>query len=115
MVLLNPAASRGNVGQGIRADLRPELTARMNNPLPSERMSRFSEGEYATPADLGSSARDHSLRESIDAIRARLRTEDQRFQEKAAEARAEGNSKYNSLARFREEDDTSGVIVDEHG
>ena len=115
MVLLNPAASRGHGGQEIRADLRPELAARMNNPSPLDRVSRSSRGEYSTPADLGSSARDHCLRESIDAIRARLKTEDDRLQEKAADARTDGNTTYDALARFREDEETSGIIVDEHG
>ncbi|MBU8921039.1 MAG: hypothetical protein KOO63_04370 [Bacteroidales bacterium] len=115
MVLLNPAASRGHSGQEIRADLRPKLAARMNNPSPSERVAKPSEGEYATPADLGSSARDHCLRESIDAIRARLKTEDKLLKDVTAEARAEGNKTYDALARFREKEETSGVIVDEHG
>ena len=115
MVLLNPAAIRGHSGQGIWADLRPELAARMHNPSPPKSVARSSEGDYPTHPDHGSSPRDHSLRESIDAIRAWLKAEDERLQEKAAKARAEDNSTYDALARFREDEDVSGVIIDKHG
>ncbi len=114
MVLLNPAAYRGYNGQEIRSDLRAEQAARINNPGPDNRVSETGSSNGSNPANLGSTASNDSLLESIEAIRAKLTAENLLLQERARKARENGNSTYDALERFREEKGP-GALFDELG
>jgi len=115
MVLLNPAAYRGYNGQEIRTDLRAEQAAKLNNPGPDNRVPATGSGGGSNPTNLGSTARNDSLLESVEAIRARLRTENLLLQERARKVREEGNSIYDALERFRDGREDPGALFDELG
>ncbi|MBN1163709.1 MAG: hypothetical protein JXB45_03965 [Candidatus Krumholzibacteriota bacterium] len=115
MVLLNVNAARGQSGQEIRMEMMPEQAARLNNPAPPEKIVEPRRDAEAQTEDRRNGDGNPPRRETIEAIRKRLGEEKAQLQERAREMLMNDARTYNALARLRETEDLSGLLIDEHG